>query len=38
MTRIRHYADLDGVTLHYLRAGAGEPVVLVHGIPQTSHE
>ena len=38
MTTTRHYADLDGVTLHYLRAGAGEPVVLVHGIPQTSHE
>ena len=33
-----HFADLDGVTLHYLTAGAGEPVVLVHGIPQSSHE
>lgn len=33
-----HFADLDGVSLHYLRAGAGDPVVLVHGIPQTSHE
>jgi pimeloyl-ACP methyl ester carboxylesterase len=33
-----HFADLDGVTLHYRRAGRGEPVVLVHGIPQTSHE
>ena len=33
-----HDADLDGVSLHYLRAGAGDPVVLVHGIPQTSHE
>lgn len=33
-----HFADLDGVTLHYRRAGEGEPVVLVHGIPQTSHE
>ena len=33
-----HFADLDGVTLHYLRAGKGDPVVLVHGIPQTSHE
>ncbi len=39
MTTItRHYAELDGVTLHYLRAGKGDPVVLVHGIPQTSHE
>ena len=33
-----HFADLDGVSLHYLRAGKGDPVVLLHGIPQTSHE
>jgi pimeloyl-ACP methyl ester carboxylesterase len=33
-----HFADLDGVTLHYRRAGRGEPVILLHGIPQTSHE
>lgn len=33
-----HYADLGDVSLHYLRAGRGDPVVLVHGIPQTSHE
>lgn len=33
-----HFADLDGVSLHYLRVGAGDPVVLLHGIPQTSHE
>ena len=33
-----HYADLGGVTLHYRRAGQGTPVVLLHGIPQTSHE
>ena len=33
-----HYADLDSVTLHYRRAGQGTPVVLLHGIPQTSHE
>lgn len=41
-----HFADLDGVTLHYLAAGptagptAGEdhPVVLLHGVPQSSHE
>lgn len=38
MKSTSHYADLDGVTLHYLRAGSGDPVVLVHGIPQTSHE
>ncbi len=38
MNATSRFADLDGVTLHYLRAGAGDPVVLVHGIPQTSHE
>jgi pimeloyl-ACP methyl ester carboxylesterase len=32
------FADLDGVTLHYLTAGEGRPVVLLHGIPQSSHE
>ena len=32
------FADLDGVSLHYLRAGKGYPVVLLHGIPQTAHE
>jgi pimeloyl-ACP methyl ester carboxylesterase len=39
MTDIKHnYADLDGLIVHYLTAGRGDPVVLVHGIPQTSHE
>ncbi|MFO1136402.1 MAG: alpha/beta fold hydrolase [Rhodoblastus sp.] len=38
MKTTSHFADLDGVSLHYLRAGQGDPVVLVHGIPQTSHE
>lgn len=32
------FADLDGTTLHYLDAGEGDAVVLVHGIPQTSYE
>ena len=32
------FADLEGVTLHYLMAGQGDTVVLLHGIPQTSHE
>ena len=35
---ISHFVDLPGVTLHYLRSGKGEPVVLLHGVPQTSHE
>lgn len=39
MTEIkRHYADLPDVTLHYLTAGKGDPVVLLHGVPQSSHE
>jgi pimeloyl-ACP methyl ester carboxylesterase len=39
MTAIRSsYADLGDGIVHYLSAGAGEPVVLLHGIPQTSHE
>ena len=32
-----HTAIVDGVRLHYLRAGAGDPVVLLHGWPQHSH-
>jgi len=31
------YADVNGVRLHYLAAGAGEPIVLLHGFAQTSH-
>ncbi|MFM5895474.1 MAG: alpha/beta fold hydrolase [Novosphingobium sp.] len=30
-----HTADLGEVTLHYVSAGAGDPVVLLHGWPQT---
>lgn len=29
------YADLDGVRLHYVSGGTGEPVVLLHGFPST---
>jgi pimeloyl-ACP methyl ester carboxylesterase len=31
------YADVNGIRLHYLQAGSGEPVVLLHGFGQTSH-
>lgn len=31
------FADVDGVRLHYLIAGKGEPVLLLHGFAQTSH-
>src|SRR6476661_6936927 len=34
----KRFADLGEVTLHYLQAGEGDAVVLLHGIPQTSHE
>lgn len=33
-----HYADLSEVRMHYVTAGAGEPVVLLHGWPQTWYE
>src|SRR4051812_40790180 len=31
------FADANGVRLHYLVAGTGEPVILLHGYAQTSH-
>jgi pimeloyl-ACP methyl ester carboxylesterase len=31
------YAEANGTKLHYLIAGAGEPVLLLHGYAQTSH-
>jgi pimeloyl-ACP methyl ester carboxylesterase len=31
------FANVNGVRLHYLIAGKGEPVVLLHGFAQTSH-
>lgn len=30
-----HYAKLSDVTLHYVTAGDGAPVVLLHGFPET---
>ena len=35
---VSNYADIGEGNVHYLTAGAGEPLVLLHGIPQTSHE
>ena len=32
-----HYVEVNGIRLHYLQAGSGEPVVLLHGFGQTSH-
>jgi pimeloyl-ACP methyl ester carboxylesterase len=34
----RHFADIDDISIHYITAGKGDPIVLLHGIPQTSHE
>jgi pimeloyl-ACP methyl ester carboxylesterase len=31
------FADVDGVRLHYLIAGRGDPVLLLHGYAETSH-
>jgi pimeloyl-ACP methyl ester carboxylesterase len=31
------FADINGTTLHYLAAGKGEPIILLHGYAQTSH-
>jgi pimeloyl-ACP methyl ester carboxylesterase len=31
------FADINGLRLHYLFAGRGDPVVLLHGYAQTSH-
>ena len=31
------FAQVDGIKLHYLSAGKGNPVLLLHGYAQTSH-
>jgi pimeloyl-ACP methyl ester carboxylesterase len=31
------FADVNGIRLHYLIAGEGDPVVLLHGFAETSH-
>ena len=31
------FATVNGTRLHYLIAGTGDPVILLHGYPQTSH-
>jgi pimeloyl-ACP methyl ester carboxylesterase len=32
-----NFIDVNGVRLHYLMAGKGDPVVLLHGFAETSH-
>ena len=37
-TRIQdRFANVNGVKLHYLTAGKGEPVILLHGYAENSH-
>ena len=31
------FAKVNGITMHYLVAGKGEPIILVHGYAQNSH-
>ena len=35
---VHGYADLGGVLIHYVTAGSGPPLVLLHGWPQTWYE
>ncbi len=32
-----HYAAVHGLRLHYLEAGEGDPILLLHGFPTSSH-
>ena len=32
-----HFAEVNGVKMHYLAAGEGEPIILLHGYAQNSH-
>jgi epoxide hydrolase 4 len=29
-----HYADINGIRMHYVAAGSGEPVLFLHGFPE----
>ncbi len=33
-----NFVQLSEVNMHYLTAGSGQPLVLLHGVPQSSHE
>ena len=37
MPGCHHRIEVNGIRLHYTRAGSGEPVVLLHGFPMTSY-
>ncbi len=38
MTISSNFVDTPGLRVHYLQAGTGEPVVFLHGFPETSHQ
>lgn len=33
-----HFIQTRDLRMHYLQAGTGDPVIFIHGFPQTSHE
>ncbi len=37
VTITHHRVQLDDVKMHYRTAGSGEPLILLHGFPETSH-
>src|ERR671915_2021148 len=38
MTFSHHMASVNGIQMHYVIGGQGDPVVLLHGFPQTWYE
>ena len=32
-----HRVEVNGIRIHYTRAGSGDPVVLLHGFPMTAY-
>ena len=32
-----HYTQVNDLRLHYLEAGEGDPILLLHGFPTSSH-
>jgi pimeloyl-ACP methyl ester carboxylesterase len=38
VTFSHHMASVNGIQLHYVRGGQGEPIVLLHGWPETWYE
>ena len=38
MTFSHHMASVNGIQLHYVIGGQGDPIVLLHGWPQTWYE